>query len=49
MNPLNWGKALAIAMIILSVGASIGYFIAGDWKRGLYWLFAAGITSTVTF
>jgi hypothetical protein len=46
---MNWGKILAYTQVVLSVGASIGYFKAGNIRMGLYWFFAAGITSSVTF
>lgn len=36
-------------IMILYVCASITYFIGGDIKRGLYWLFALGLTICVTF
>ena len=43
------GKALGWTMAVLSIGAAIGYFCVGDTRRGFYWLFAAGITGTVTW
>lgn len=46
---MNFGMLLAIAMIMLSVGAAIGYAVAGDWRRAIYWILAAGITAVVTF
>ena len=46
---MNWGKAFAITLVILQVGACVAYFAQGDWKHGLYWLFATGITAVVTF
>lgn len=42
-------KMFPLLMIVLSLWACIMYFIAKDYKRALYWLFAAGITATVTF
>lgn len=42
-------KILPALMIVISLGASIVYFYAGDVRRGLYWLFAAGLTASVTF
>jgi hypothetical protein len=45
---MNIGKSLAIASMILSILASVGYFIAGDVRRGIYWLAAAVLTATVT-
>ena len=37
-------------LIALDVGASLSYLILnGDWRRGCYWAFAAGLTYVVTF
>jgi hypothetical protein len=37
------------AMMLMSAGASAVYFADGDWRKGLYWFFATGITAAVTF
>jgi hypothetical protein len=37
------------AIIALSAGASVMYFIAGDWRKGLYWAFATGIGVVMAF
>jgi len=42
-------RFLPLLMMFLSVGASVPYWVLGDWRKGLYWLFAAGLTFTVTF
>ena len=42
-------QILPLVMIILSLGSSVVYFAGGDIRRGLYWFFAAGITTVVTF
>ncbi len=42
-------KVLPVAQFVLCLGASLIYFVTGDWRHGLYWFFAAGITGTVTF
>lgn len=42
-------KIFPILIIILYIGASIINFKVGDWKRGLYWLFAIGLNCVVTF
>ena len=42
-------KLLPSAMILLSIGAAIVYFAQHDYRKGLYWVFAAGLTTTVTF
>lgn len=36
------------AMIVLSLCASVAYYIAGDWRRGSYWILAAGLAFFVT-
>lgn len=45
MNP---GKLIAILNITLAFSASIGYFVSGNTRMGLYWLFAGLIGMTVT-
>jgi len=46
---MNWGTRLAWAGIILSLGAAIGYAIVKDYRRALYYFFAACITATVAW
>lgn len=46
---MNYGKILAWINITTLVVASIGYFWVRDWRRGLYYFFAAGLTVTVTY
>ena len=46
---MNWGAIFAWAGIALSLGASIGYAFAHDWRRSLYYLFAALVTITVVW
>ncbi len=43
------GYYLAVANIILSVGACIGYLVQGDYRYAIYWGSAALLTSSVTF
>lgn len=43
----NWGMILAWSGIIQSVGASIGYFVIGDYRKAFYFMFGALITTTV--
>jgi hypothetical protein len=45
MNP----KLLPTIMVILSVGSSLGYFIAKDYRHAIYWLASAIIVSSVTY
>ena len=42
-------KTFPVVMIVECVLAAISYAAAGDIRKTLYWLFAAGITATVTF
>jgi len=37
-------KLFPIILIILDLGASAVYFANGDWRRGLYWIFAGELT-----
>lgn len=37
MTTTKVAAALAWAVITLDGSAGLGYFIAGDWKRGLLW------------
>jgi hypothetical protein len=46
---MNYGKMLGYTMAVVSIGACACYFLAGDVRRGLYWMFAAGITISVTY
>lgn len=46
---MNYGKALAIVSIVVSVLACIGYLIVKDYRRAIYWASAATLTSSVTF
>lgn len=43
------GKTLALANITLAVLACIGYAVAGDFRRSIYWGAAAVLTASVTF
>lgn len=36
-------------IIILSAAAGVVYLLYGDWRRGLYWLLAAGLGACVTW
>lgn len=48
-NPINYGRAFAIAQMSICIWCAIAYALQKDWRRALYWTFAAGITATVTF
>jgi len=36
-------------IIVLSAAAGIVYLLYGDWRRGFYWLLAAGLGGCVTW
>jgi hypothetical protein len=42
-------KLFPSILVLLDLGAAVSYFVAGDWKRSIYWLAAATLTITVTF
>lgn len=42
-------QRLPLALIIIQICAAIPYVRVGEWKKALYWLFAAGLNITVTF
>ena len=42
-------KILPVAMIVMSVFASVVYFVAGDIRKGIYWMSAAILNAAVTF
>lgn len=42
-------KIAPTIQIFLSIAAAIGYGVAGDWRRAVYWTAAAVLTFTVTY
>ena len=46
---IAWGKTITWAGIALGIGASIGYLLAGDHRRALYFFLGACITATVAW
>lgn len=42
-------KIFPVILMCLDFGASMVYFSQGNWRKGLYWLFALGLTYVVTF
>lgn len=40
---------LPTAILLIQLGAAVPYLFAGNWRMGLYWLFAAGLTAVVTY
>ena len=46
---MNWGDRIAILNVLLSVGASVGFLCAHDWRRSLYFTLGAAITAVATW
>jgi hypothetical protein len=46
---MGFEKLLPLTLLIIQALASMPYWAVGDWRKGLYWLFAAGLTYVVTF
>lgn len=42
-------KIFPIVLIVLDTCASVPYFAAGDFKKGIYWIAAAVLNICVTF
>ena len=49
MKHWNWGQIIGYISVVQCFGASIGYGIATDYRRMLYYYFAALITLTVVW
>ena len=45
---MNYGKALAILNMLVSISACVGYVLAKDYRRAIYWAAAATLTASVT-
>ena len=46
---MNWGDRIALLNVLLSLGASLGFLLASDWRRSLYFFLGAAITSVATW
>ena len=42
-------QILPLILIIIDIGAAIGYVPTGDWRRVIYWIAAGVLTACVTF
>jgi hypothetical protein len=42
-------KIFPTILIVLDVCASCGYIAIGDWRKVIYWLAAATLTTVVTY
>ena len=49
MTLVTFEKYLPIALIVLDICASGVYAYCHDWRKTIYWLAAAVLTSCVTF
>lgn len=47
-TPINWGKVFAWVLIVLMLACALGYALAKDYRKALYWFFAACVSVTVT-
>jgi hypothetical protein len=46
---LRFEQFFPFILMLLSLCSSVAYWTVGDWRMGLYWIFAAGLTAMVTF
>lgn len=42
-------RILPTILVVLQAMSAVPYFYLGDWRKGLYWSFAAGLTFVVTY
>ena len=48
-NRINMQKLFPTLLIILDVCAAAGYVPTGDWRKVVYWLAAAVLTTVITW
>ncbi len=46
---IKTAQYLPTAILLIQFGAAMPYLLTGNWRMGLYWLFAAGLTAVVTY
>jgi hypothetical protein len=46
---MRFEKLFPTLLIFLDICAALSYLPAGDWRRVIYWLAAATITTVVTY
>lgn len=46
---MKYEKLFPTLLIVLDVCAAIGYVPVGDWRKVVYWLAAAVLTTCVTY
>ncbi len=46
---MKYEKLFPTLLIILDICAAVGYIPVGDWRKVVYWLAAAVLTTCVTY
>ena len=46
---MKYEKLFPTLLIILDIFAAVGYIPVGDWRKVVYWLAAAVLTTCVTY
>ncbi|NLW84464.1 MAG: hypothetical protein GXY41_08720 [Phycisphaerae bacterium] len=46
---MKYEKLFPTLLIILDICAAVGYIPVGDWRKVVYWLAAAILTTCVTY
>jgi hypothetical protein len=46
---MRYEKLFPTLLIVLDVCAALGYLPSGDWRKVVYWLAAAVLTTCVTY
>ena len=46
---MNIERLFPATIIVLQLGATIGYAISGSWPKSIYWFLAAAMNAAVTF
>ena len=46
---MNWGERISILSVTLGLGTSVGYLVAHDWRRAIYFFLGAAITAIVVW
>ncbi|NLW83937.1 MAG: hypothetical protein GXY41_05980 [Phycisphaerae bacterium] len=46
---MRYEKLFPTLLIVLDICAAIGYVPSGDWRKVIYWLAAAILTTCVTY
>ncbi|MBQ9502868.1 MAG: hypothetical protein IJU70_11975 [Lentisphaeria bacterium] len=46
---MKYNQLFPCALIALDLGAAVLYGVSGDWRKIIYWIAAATLTTVVTF